>query len=339
MASKKDKAKDGLLNIMQGSQKSKPTLTIEEDKEIISDIEKYQHMDGIKKNLDVNALIPHEKNTFSMDKDSQYLTTRKSIEKHGILNPIICYPSPSEKGKYIIISGHRRRAIALELGLKRVPVNIIEKDYFENSLDELFFLGGENLGNRLPNPIDIAKYCLELEKEIKRLKLPGRVRDIIAERIPIKEMSSKTVYNYMSLLRLPEFVQDWIRAKYITQKSALELVATLENSPEKEKEQILHDIKAEGQEIAGANTSRKEKELAFIDLINKLCVLDPPAPKRKPLRQSIVPIKKRIDGLSTGNFTLPTQEKKRKETAEMIATCINELNAILSKLNESDSEQ
>ena len=46
----------------------------------------------------------------------------ESIEKFGILNPLIV--RPMKEGVYEIISGHRRRFAAEKLGYRKVPVII-----------------------------------------------------------------------------------------------------------------------------------------------------------------------------------------------------------------------
>ena len=47
-----------------------------------------------------------------------------SIRAHGILQPIIVQPHPTEKDAYLILGGHRRAAAARLAGLTRVPVTV-----------------------------------------------------------------------------------------------------------------------------------------------------------------------------------------------------------------------
>ena len=49
-----------------------------------------------------------------------------SIEDKGIMNPITV--EPQKNGQYLIIDGERRYRCALELKIKEVPVNILEKE-------------------------------------------------------------------------------------------------------------------------------------------------------------------------------------------------------------------
>lgn len=50
----------------------------------------------------------------------------ESIQKKGILSPLIVRPSPD--GKYEILSGHRRHLAAARIGLKTLPAIVLECD-------------------------------------------------------------------------------------------------------------------------------------------------------------------------------------------------------------------
>lgn len=52
----------------------------------------------------------------------------ESIREHGILSPIIARPARGAAGRYEIISGHRRKYCAAQLGLANVPVIIKDVD-------------------------------------------------------------------------------------------------------------------------------------------------------------------------------------------------------------------
>ena len=56
------------------------------------------------------------------DRHKEMFLLQESIEKYGILNPLIVRPVPD--GYYEIISGHRRKHAAEKLGYRKVPVII-----------------------------------------------------------------------------------------------------------------------------------------------------------------------------------------------------------------------
>ena len=59
---------------------------------------------------------------FQVKDDKEMFLLQESIEKYGILNPLIVRPVPD--GYYEIISGHRRKHAAEKLGYRKVPVII-----------------------------------------------------------------------------------------------------------------------------------------------------------------------------------------------------------------------
>lgn len=59
---------------------------------------------------------------FRIAPDQQMDDLRESIKRYGILNPLIVRPLP--EGVYEIISGHRRKYAAQQLGYRKLPVII-----------------------------------------------------------------------------------------------------------------------------------------------------------------------------------------------------------------------
>ncbi len=72
--------------------------------------------------LDINRLRSFKNHPFKVTADMKMVELKESIEKFGILNPLIVRPVP--EGYYEIVSGHRRRYAAKQLGYKKVPVII-----------------------------------------------------------------------------------------------------------------------------------------------------------------------------------------------------------------------
>ena len=72
--------------------------------------------------LDINRLRAFKNHPFKVTADMSMVELKDSIEKYGILNPLIVRPVP--EGYYEIISGHRRKFAAKQLGYAKVPVII-----------------------------------------------------------------------------------------------------------------------------------------------------------------------------------------------------------------------
>ena len=72
--------------------------------------------------IELERLRTFQNHPFKVQADSQMIELQDSIKKYGILNPLIVRPRPD--AMYEIISGHRRRFAAEQLGYRKVPVII-----------------------------------------------------------------------------------------------------------------------------------------------------------------------------------------------------------------------
>ena len=72
--------------------------------------------------IELERLRSFTNHPFKVQADSQMIELQDSIKKYGILNPLIVRPRP--EGVYEIISGHRRKFAAEQLGYRKVPVII-----------------------------------------------------------------------------------------------------------------------------------------------------------------------------------------------------------------------
>ena len=77
--------------------------------------------------LQIDRLVPFKKQQpFSMYDDNKKQEVKESIEKFGVLTPIIVRPIDNEK--YEIIAGHNRVECSKELGKESIPAKIINID-------------------------------------------------------------------------------------------------------------------------------------------------------------------------------------------------------------------
>lgn len=72
--------------------------------------------------IEMERLRTFRNHPFKVKADAQMLQLIESISKYGILNPLIVHPLP--EGVYEIISGHRRKYAAQQLGFRKLPVII-----------------------------------------------------------------------------------------------------------------------------------------------------------------------------------------------------------------------
>lgn len=79
--------------------------------------------------LPLEHIVPNERNPRGRgDFDEESLKDlERSIQAHGILEPLIVQTSPRRRDRYQLIEGERRWTVAKRLGLKEVPATIIRR--------------------------------------------------------------------------------------------------------------------------------------------------------------------------------------------------------------------
>ncbi|MBR4424798.1 MAG: ParB/RepB/Spo0J family partition protein [Oscillospiraceae bacterium] len=142
-----------------------------------------------------------------------------SIRQYGVLSPLLARPV---EGGYEIISGHRRRAAALRLGLDRLPVLVREM-----SDDEAVILMVDSniqRENLLPSEKAFA-YQMKLDAIKHQGKATSRQivgkpesADLISE-----EESGRTVQRYIRLTNLAKPLLDMVDERKIALSPAVEL--------------------------------------------------------------------------------------------------------------------
>lgn len=74
--------------------------------------------------IEIERFRPFKEHPFQVKDDKEMFLLQESIEKYGILNPLIVRPVPD--GYYEIISGHRRKHAAQLAGLTTIPAIVRE---------------------------------------------------------------------------------------------------------------------------------------------------------------------------------------------------------------------
>ena len=72
--------------------------------------------------IEIERLRSFKDHPFKVTDDKEMHLLKDSIKQYGVLNPLIVRPVPD--GVYEIISGHRRKYAAQQLGYRKVPVII-----------------------------------------------------------------------------------------------------------------------------------------------------------------------------------------------------------------------
>ena len=75
------------------------------------------------RNVSINELYDFRNHPFKVEKNMELCELMRSIEKEGVLVPLLVRTNPYGDG-YEIISGHRRKFAAEKIGYRKVPVII-----------------------------------------------------------------------------------------------------------------------------------------------------------------------------------------------------------------------
>lgn len=161
--------------------------------------------------IEIERLRSFKNHPFQVKDDKEMYLLKESIEKYGILNPLIVRPVPD--GVYEIISGHRRKHAAELLGYRKVPVLIrvmTEDESILNMVDsnlhrERISFSEKAFAYKMKN--DVLKRKSGRKKgQIDHKTQKKRTVEIISEECGD---SPKQVQRYISLTRLiPELTGD-----------------------------------------------------------------------------------------------------------------------------------
>ena len=160
--------------------------------------------------IEIERLRPFKEHPFQVKDDKEMHLLKESIEKYGILNPLIVRPIPD--GVYEIISGHRRKYAAEKLGYRKVPVIIRvmdEDDSIINMVDsnlhrERISYSEKAFAYKLKNDV-LKRKAGRKKSQVDHKTQKKRTIEIISEDCGD---SPKQVQRYISLTRLiPEMLQ------------------------------------------------------------------------------------------------------------------------------------
>ena len=175
--------------------------------------------------LDINRLRTFKNHPFKVTADMSMVELKDSIEKYGILNPLIVRPVP--EGYYEIISGHRRKFAAKQLGYTKVPViiKVMKND------EAIVAMVDSNLQRETILPSERA---FAYKMKYDAIKRQGERTDLTSCQVGTKLRadqklavgtgdSARTVQRYMRLTELNPKLLDMVDNKQIAFNPAVEL--------------------------------------------------------------------------------------------------------------------
>lgn len=108
--------------------------------------------------LPLAFLTPHPRNVRKAIGDISELAS--SIRQNGLVQPIVVTQQPNNKGRYLILAGHRRHKAAERIGMKQVPC-IVRHDV-THITDHLSLMLVENCQRTNLSPVEKAEAIREL---------------------------------------------------------------------------------------------------------------------------------------------------------------------------------
>lgn len=178
--------------------------------------------------IDMAMVVPTEAQPRQSFKEDTIKELAESIEKNGLLQPIVVRPMAG--GKYQIIAGERRYRAFKKLGKSMIPA--IVRDYEDEEVDKLQLV--ENVQREDLNPYDEAIAYLKLKEKY------GLKQDDIAKAVG---KSRPYISNMTRLLSLEDEILEMLKNGEITVSHA-KLILSLDTKEERLK--LAHKIKDAG---------------------------------------------------------------------------------------------
>lgn len=202
--------------------------------------------------IEMGMVVPTEAQPRQSFKEDTIKELAESIEKNGLLQPIVVRPMAG--GKYQIIAGERRYRAFKKLGRTMIPA--IVRDYEDEEVDKLQLV--ENVQREDLNPYDEAIAYLKLKEKY------GLKQDDIAKAVG---KSRPYISNMTRLLSLEDEILEMLKNGEITVSHA-KLILSLDTKEERLK--LAHKIKDAGLTVKKTEeNTRKPKKAKPEDIYIK----------------------------------------------------------------------
>ncbi|RJX18815.1 MAG: chromosome partitioning protein ParB [Desulforudis sp.] len=279
--------------------------------------------------ISVSLLKPHPKNQDYYDDlpDEKYQEVKRSIEAHGIRDPLKVLPD------YTVVSGHQRRKIAQELGLKKVPVVIL--DVSPEEAEYLLIADNEERRQSDDDPIRKAKRAKFLKEYWGIHKgRPEKIHqfDEIKTAKDVARAVGVDTPNLNRLLKLNDLIdplQNLVSAGKLSQAAAHSLAFL----PPEEQEELLRTLGESG--VCGLSAAEARELRKELDAVRK---------EKESLQDHLTELEGEKDGLSRQLAGIQDSiSSMEEEIAEKLGRRYEEklqgaLSGLRQKLDEKQAE-
>ncbi|WP_274308657.1 nucleoid occlusion protein [Solibacillus daqui] len=241
--------------------------------------------------IPIDKIIPNRYQPRTVFDDEKIEELARTIHTHGVIQPIVIRPMTGDASKYEIIAGERRYRAMKSLQWTEVPAIVRNLNDRETASIALI----ENLQREELTAIEEALAYQQL------LELHSLTQEALAQRLG---KGQSTVANKLRLLKLPQFVQDAILNREITERHARALISIKDD-------QLQMQLIAATKEFDW-NVRQLEEQIQKI-----LHPEEPEAKKRKPARKAISKdvrialntIKQSLSMVTKSGINLKTEEE------------------------------
>ncbi|MEG0383889.1 MAG: nucleoid occlusion protein [Solibacillus sp.] len=187
----------------------------EQEPEVKSEVEVIENVSMASEEvvkIPIDKIIPNRYQPRTVFDDERIEELARTIHTHGVIQPIVIRPISGQPGNYEIIAGERRYRAMKSLQWTDVPA--IVRDLNDRETASIALI--ENLQREELTAIEEALAYQQL------LEMHSLTQEALAQRLG---KGQSTVANKLRLLKLPQFVQDAILNREITERHARALIA------------------------------------------------------------------------------------------------------------------
>ena len=245
--------------------------------------------------IPIDKIIPNRYQPRTVFDDEKIEELARTIHTHGVIQPIVIRPMDDDLTKYEIIAGERRYRAMKSLQWTEVPAIVRHLNDRETASIALI----ENLQREELTAIEEALAYQQL------LELHSLTQEALAQRLG---KGQSTVANKLRLLKLPQFVQDAILNREISERHARALISIKD-------EQLQMQLIAATKEFDW-NVRQLEEQ------IQKLIQPEEPEVKKqkstrkaisKDIRIALNTIKQSLSMVTKSGISLKTEEEDTEE--------------------------
>lgn len=243
---------------------------------------------GVVYRIPVSDIKPHPRNPFRVENDASTQELAQSIEKNGILVPVL---ARKKDDGYELIAGHRRHFVAQQLGLNHIPVLVMDMDDDE----AIIRLVDTNIQREDILPSERA-WAYKLRMEAMK-RSAGRPPKGIEDNSPnnsasyrsddevgaLSGVSGDTIRNYISLTNLVPGLLEMVDAKNMSLTPAY-IIATLP----KEEQEIVYDALLAEQNTPSVSQAQRIKKMSQARMLNEDTIMEIVREQKKSIKKDVI---------------------------------------------------